>query len=53
MIIKDSKVLFLDLALDRAPVVRSSVTVLVDLCTNVFIGEARLESLPNVNMPSP
>ncbi|KAH7986591.1 hypothetical protein HPB52_024852 [Rhipicephalus sanguineus] len=53
VIIKDSKVLFLDLALDRAPAVRSSVTVSVDLRINVFIGEASIENLPSVNVPSP
>ncbi|KAH8025017.1 hypothetical protein HPB51_002913 [Rhipicephalus microplus] len=53
VIIKDSKVLFFDLALDRAPAARSSVTVPVDLCINVFNGEASIENLPSVNVPSP
>ncbi|KAH7986084.1 hypothetical protein HPB51_026717 [Rhipicephalus microplus] len=53
VIIKDSKVMFLDLALDHAPAVHSSVTVSVDLCINVFIGEASIENLPSVNVSSP
>ncbi|KAL1431598.1 hypothetical protein MTO96_002228 [Rhipicephalus appendiculatus] len=52
VIIKESKVVFLDLALQRAPAVRSSVAVSVDLCIDVFIGEARIENLPSVNVPS-
>ncbi|KAL1417674.1 hypothetical protein MTO96_026640 [Rhipicephalus appendiculatus] len=52
LIIKESKVVFLDLALQRAPAVRSSVAVSVDLCIDVFIGEARIENLPSVNVTS-
>ncbi|KAL1424619.1 hypothetical protein MTO96_020023 [Rhipicephalus appendiculatus] len=52
VIIKESKVVFLDLALHRAPTVRSLVTVSANLCIDVFIGEARIENLPSVNVPS-
>ncbi|KAL1472699.1 hypothetical protein MTO96_039163 [Rhipicephalus appendiculatus] len=52
VVIKESKVVFFDLALHRTPAVRSSVTVSVDLCIDVFIGEARIENLPSVNVPS-
>ncbi|KAH9374829.1 hypothetical protein HPB48_015762 [Haemaphysalis longicornis] len=52
VIVKDSVVMFLDLALDRAPAVRSSVRVSADLCVDVFFGETRLESVSGVNVPS-
>lgn len=51
VIIKESKVVFLDLALHRAPAVRSSVTVSADMRIDVFIGETH-ENLPSVNVPS-
>lgn len=52
MIIKESKVVFLDLALHRAPAVRSSVTVSADMRIDVFIEETRNENLPSMNVPS-
>lgn len=44
--------MFLDLALHRAPAVRSSVTVSADMRIDVFIEETRNENLPSMNVPS-
>lgn len=52
VITKDTKILFLDLEVDRAPAVRSSVTVSTDMSVDVFFGETRLANLPGVTVPS-
>ncbi|KAL1414927.1 hypothetical protein MTO96_030018 [Rhipicephalus appendiculatus] len=52
MITTESRVLFLDLSLDHAPTVRSSVSVLEDLSVQVFVGESRLHNLADVRVPS-
>uniref|UniRef100_A0A090XAW8 Putative secreted protein n=1 Tax=Ixodes ricinus TaxID=34613 RepID=A0A090XAW8_IXORI len=49
---KESEVFFLDLTLQHAPAVRSSVTVSADLCVRVFFGETRINSLAGVTVPA-
>ncbi|XP_077518091.1 uncharacterized protein LOC144128519 [Amblyomma americanum] len=47
-----AKVLFLELSLDQAPAVRSSVVVLDDLSVQVFLGGSRLHNLGDECVPS-
>ncbi|KAH6946847.1 hypothetical protein HPB50_015636 [Hyalomma asiaticum] len=52
MVTTESRVLFLDLSLDYAPAVHSSVGVLEDLSVQVFLGGCRLHNLADVRVPS-
>ncbi|KAG0410727.1 hypothetical protein HPB47_012148, partial [Ixodes persulcatus] len=48
----NSKVFFLNLTDQHAPAVRSSVTVISDLCVDVYIGETRVVNLAGVSVPA-